>query len=169
RARHRSGAVRVRHAERQSLQRLRCAWHLHNYGRRPTCGAGQVQCATGGLDAVDEPGDAGVPTGPVHACPALAVVGDDDLDAGLDRGDEDAGAGGSGVLGDVRQALGDDEVGHGFGLPPDPSLEPDVDVDGNGRPAGQGGDGGVESAVGEHGRVDATGELTQFGDDALGL
>src|SRR5699024_11812153 len=99
----------------------------------------------------------------------LTVVGDDDLDAGVDRGDEDAGAGGTGVLGDVRQALGDDEVGHGFGLPPDPSLEPDVYVDGNGRPAGQCGDGGIESAGGEHGRVDAPGELTQCGDDAGGL
>src|SRR5699024_6368437 len=91
--------------------------------------AAMISCPAsgrGGLDAVDEPGDAGVPTGPVHACPALTVVGDDDLDAGVDRGDEDAGAGGTGVLGDVRQALGDDEVGHGFGLPPDPSLEPDV-------------------------------------------
>src|SRR5690606_5487015 len=125
--------VRVRPAGRQSLQRLRCAWHLHNYSRWPTCGAGQVQCATSGFDPVDETGNSGVTPGAVDACSAVAVVGDDDLHTELGRGDEHTGVSRTRMLGDVRQAFGDDEVGHGFGFAPDPALESNIDSDGDRR------------------------------------
>src|SRR5699024_8162086 len=83
--------------------------------------------------------------------------------------DVDPGAGGVRVLGDVGERLGDDEVHGAFHLGRRSVIGGDVDVDRDGRAPRQCGEGRVESAFGEHGRVQAAGEVAQFDDGSSRL
>ena len=80
------------------------------------------------------------------------------------------GAGGARVLGDVGQRLGDEEVGDRLGVAaPARCGQVDVDRDRHRAARGEGGDGGVQAAVGQHRRVDAAGEVAQLDERLLGL
>jgi hypothetical protein len=67
-----------------------------------------------------------------------------------------------GVLGDVGQRLGDHEVGRGLDRLGQPLARDLDDLDRQRRAHGERLDGGLQPAVGEHGRVDPAGELAQL-------
>ncbi len=78
--------------------------------------------------------------------------------------------GGPRVLGGVGQGLRDDEVGGGLRRPARRGERAgDLDRYGHRAAGGQRGQGGIETAVGEDGRVDAAHEVTQLGQGLLHL
>ena len=83
--------------------------------------------------------------------------------------DLDPRVGGVGVLGDVGQRLGDDEVGRGLDRARQALLELALELHRDGRAAGQRLQRGVEAALGEHGGMDAGGEVAQLADRRLAL
>ncbi len=120
-----------------------------------------VQAAPEGLDAILEPAQAG---SVVDVGAADAGVGDLDQQAVPERPDLDAGDRRLGVLGDVRERLGDhvvggdlDRVGRALG-----GVE--GELDGDRRPLRQGLDRRLEAVIGEHGRVQAARQLPQLGE-----
>jgi hypothetical protein len=120
------------------------------------------------VDGADPVGQAAQAAALARVGPADAVVDDLDDEQVPVAGDADADLGRPGVLGRVGQGLGDHEVGGRLdrpGQPPGGHLDPDR----NRRAGGQGGDGRVQAPVGEHGRVDAAGQVAQLGQGPLGL
>src|SRR4051794_12636145 len=116
-------------------------------------------------DAVHEAAQAG-PAARVGA--ADAVVGDVHDHAATGAPDCDARPGRVGVLRDVLERLGGDEVGgalDGAGQP----AGGDVDADGHGRAVGERAQGRLEAAVGQDGGVDPARELAQLGEAYLQL
>jgi hypothetical protein len=71
------------------------------------------------------------------------------------------GVGRLGVLGDVGECFGDEEVSRGFDLR-QVALVADGDLNGQRAPRGEGAGGCAESPVGEDGWVDSVGELAEL-------
>ena len=118
-----------------------------------------------GTDAVAQPHQ----TVPVELRSADAVVEHfDDEPVALELGREPRAAG-LGVLGDVGQGLGHEEVGDRLGARAGAARQ--VDVDGHRHRAARGerAHGRVQTAVGQHGGVDAAGEVAQLDERLLGL
>src|SRR5699024_1474608 len=112
-------------------------------------------------------GQAGGAAVAAHAGPTAAVVLDADPQLVGRTGDVDPGPAGTGVPGDVRQRLGDHEVGDRLPLPVQRPVQMDLQLDRDGGAGRQGRERRVQATVGEHGRVDPAGELTQVGDHCL--
>jgi hypothetical protein len=119
--------------------------------------------------ALGQPGQAGA-AGGVGA--AHAVVADDDVQPVADPLHDHLGLAGLGVLGDVGQALGDDEVGDRldrgrrtvFG-PRQVHGQPDRDR----HPRRNARQGRVQAPVRQHGRVQAADQVAEFGEGRLGI
>ena len=74
-----------------------------------------------------------------------------------------------GVLGDVGQRFGDDEVGRGLDRAREPFRQPALELDRHRRAAGERLQGGVQPALGEHGGMDARREIAQLVDRLPGV
>ena len=95
---------------------------------------------------------------------------DDDLEHRAGAPDVDGGRRRARVLGDVRQRLGDAEVGDGLDRRVEPPLaDVDADVDRHRAAGGERGQGGVEPPVGQHRRRQAPREVAQLGQRGAGL
>ncbi len=77
--------------------------------------------------------------------------------------------GGAGVLGDVGEGLGHDEVGDGLDGRRRPAGQVDVDRDGDWAEGRQGGQRGIEAAVGQDRGMHAAHEAAQLGQGGHGL
>src|SRR5690348_15797099 len=73
------------------------------------------------------------------------------------------------VLGHVGEGLGDHVVDGYLNWLRQAGWQLQVDLDGDRRPAGEGLEGRTEPTPGQHGGVDAMGQLTQFVEDILEL
>jgi hypothetical protein len=119
------------------------------------------------VDAVAQPAQ---PAPLLGIGPADAVVADAHAQGSALQRDVDGRRAGLGVLGHVGQRLGRDEVGGGLdGRAQRLPLELPVDLHRDGRARGERLQRGAQAVVGEHGRMDAAGELAQLADRLLGL
>ena len=127
---------------------------------RPRAGpAGDAEGAPERLDAI---GEAAKPRAAVHARAADAVVRDhhDQPAAGDER--VHGGPGRARVLGDVGERLGDQVVGGDLDGGGRTALQRDGDVHGQRRAGRDRAQRGAEPTVGEHGGVDAVGQVAQL-------
>ena len=99
---------------------------------------------------------------------AVAVVADDDAQQLLGVLELDPGGGGLGVLGRVGQALGDGEVEPRLDRGRRSPGQRAGDLHGHGHVEGQRAHRAVETAVGQHRRVDAAHHVAQVGQGGLG-
>ncbi len=99
----------------------------------------------------------------------MAVVGDDDAQSVAGAFDGDLGVVGVGVLGDVGECLGDDEVGDGLDAGRATGRDVDAQPHGEWRACRDPGQGCVEAAVVDDGWVQAADEVAQLGEGLGGL
>ena len=104
----------------------------------------------------DQPG----PVTEVRAAPP--VVADAHMQNLVTFGHVDIGGGGMGVLGSVGQCLGHGVLGGGLDRLGEPPVDLDVEMDGDGGSAGQRPDCRGQAALGQDGRVQPAGDLSQF-------
>ena len=121
----------------------------------PARGAGDREAAAERTDAIHQAVQPASVPGIGGADP---VVVDLELEARRVSVETDHGPAGIGVLGDIGQRLGNDEVDGGLDVL-GKTTRPALDADRNRRPLGQGADRGIEPVVSQHGWIDAAGEL----------
>ena len=141
------------------LRRRYARWDAGAHQRAGALRAGDLEGAVERADAVAEATQACALAG-LRA--ADAVVADVDHGVAVLAPDLDAGVRRVRVLGDVRQRLGDDEVGRRLHRAGQALGERAVEFDGHRGAAGQRFERRVQSALGEHRGMDARGQIAQL-------